>query len=370
IRINQEQPPQDGKDLYLTIELPVQFKAEEIIKEAVKTYGAESGQIIVMNPKTGAVIAMASSYGFNPEEYAKEAREKGIEVFYNPITSKLFEPGSIFKVIPMAGALEEGLVEPYTKMNLSAYIEVQGHKIWTSDRKAHGNITMTQVLELSDNVGIVKVEQLLGKERFYRYLVERFRLSLPLGIDLPNEVSPEIPSLKELREIRAATMAFGQGLAVTPLQAVSVFCAIANKGVLMRPYVVGKKVGPNGEEEVVQPQEIGRVISEETAEKLTDMLVGVVEEGYGILAKIEGYKIAGKTGTAQVPSPEGGYYPDKTIQSFAGFFPADDPQFVILVKLDYPTKSKWGSLSAAPTFRRLAEFLINYYQIPPSEEEK
>ena len=140
----------------------------------------------------------------------------------------------------------------------------------------------------------------------------------------------------------------------------------------MRPYVVGKKVGPNGEEEVIQPQEIGRVISEETAKKLTDMLVGVVEEGYGILAKIEGYKIAGKTGTAQVPSPQGGYYPDTTIQSFAGFFPADDPQFVILVKLDYPTKSKWGSLSAAPTFRRMAEFLINYYQIPPSktEEEK
>ncbi len=369
ISIDQETPPQDGKDLYLTIELPVQFKAEEIIKEAVKTYGAQSGQIIVLNPKTGAIVALAASSGFNPEEYAKEAKEKGIQVFYNPMVSKLFEPGSIFKVIPMAAALEEGLVEPYTKMKLGAYIEVQGHKIWTSDRKAHGEITMTQVLELSDNVGIVKVEQLLGKEKFYRFLTERFRLALPLGVDLPNEAFAQLPRLKHLREIEAATMAFGQGIAVTPLQAASVFAAIANKGILMRPYVVGKKVDAKGNEEVIRPQEIGRVISEETAAKLKDMLVGVVEEGYGILAKIEGYKIAGKTGTAQVPSPEGGYYPDKTIQSFAGFFPADDPRFVILVKLDYPTKSRWGSLSAAPTFRRMAQFLINYYQIPRSEGE-
>jgi len=368
ISISQETPPQDGKDLYLTIELPVQHKAEEIIKEAVETYGAESGQIIILNPKTGAVIALAASTGFNPENYAEEAKEKGIEVFYNPMVSKLFEPGSIFKVIPMAAALEEGLVEPYTKMNLGAYIEVQGHKIWTSDRKAHGEITMTQVLELSDNVGIVKVEQLLGKDKFFRFLTERFRLALPLGVDLPNEVFAQLPDPKHLKEIEGATMAFGQGVAVSPLQATSVFSAIANKGLLMRPYVVGKKVNSQGEEEVIRPQEIGRVISEQSAEKLKDMLVGVVEEGYGVLAKIDGYKIAGKTGTAQVPSPQGGYYPDKTIQSFAGFFPADNPQFVILVKLDYPTKSRWGSLSAAPTFRRMAQFLINYYQIPKEKE--
>jgi len=220
-------------------------------------------------------------------------------------------------------------------------------------------------LEWSDNVGMVKIEQLIGKDEFYKFLLEKFRLNLPLGIDLPNEVYYE-PSDFGLRDIEGATMSFGQGIAVSPMQILASYSALANKGVLMRPYIVGKKVGDKNYEEITKPQKIGQVVSEDATKKLTNMLVDVVDTSYRNYAHIDGYRIAGKTGTAQVPSPEGGYYSDKTIQSFAGYFPADDPKFAVLVKLDYPSKSQWAEYSVGPAFNELTKFLINYYQIPKS----
>ena len=210
---------------------------------------------------------------------------------------------------------------------------------------------------------MVQVEQLIGKDVFYKYLLEKFRLNLPLGIDLPNEEYYQ-PNSLSLRDIEAATTAFGQGIAVSPLQIVAAYGSIANKGMMVRPYLVDKKINDNTGEEITKSQEIGRVISEDTAKKLTEMLVSVVDKTYRNTIYIDGYKIAGKTGTAQVPSPDGGYSKDKTIQSFAGYFPADSPEFVVLVKLDYPAKSQWAEYSAGPAFRELAQFLINYYQIP------
>lgn len=361
--VGQGSNAQNGKDLYLTIEMPVQYKAEEIIKEANEQNGAAAGQIIVINPKTGKIIAMAQSPNFNPENYSEEAKTKGVDAFTNASVSKLYEPGSIFKSITMATALENKAVEPATKMDLAASIDVQGYTIWNSDQKSHGVLDMAGILQWSDNVGIVHVEQLIGKDVFYKFLLEKFRLNLPLGIDLPNEAYYQ-PSALSLRDIEAATMAFGQGIAVSPLQIISAYASIANKGMMVRPYLVDKKVDADGKEEATKPQEIGRVISEDTAKKLTDMLVSVVDTSYRNSIHIDGYQIAGKTGTAQVPSPDGGYYTDKTVQSFVGYFPADNPQFVVLVKLDYPAKSQWAEYSTGPAFRELVQFLVNYYQIP------
>lgn len=363
ININSGVDAKDGKDLYLTIEIPVQHKAEEILAAANQSFGAESGQIIVMNPKTGEIIAMAQNPTFNPEIYNEEAKTKGINNFINAAVSKLYEPGSTLKSMTMAMALEKKVVDLQTKMFLDASIDVQGYTIWTSDKKSHGELDMTGILEWSDNVGIVKVEQLIGKNEFYKFLLERFRFNLPLGIDLPNEAY-YVPQNLEVRDIEAATMAFGQGIATSPLHVISAYASIANKGVMMRPYLVGKKVDAVGNEEIVKPKEIGRVVSEDTAKKLTDMLYNVVETSYKSYIKLDGYKIAGKTGTAQVPSPDGGYDSNKTVQSFIGYFPADDPQFVVLVKFDYPSKSQWAEYSAGPVFHELAQFLVNYYQIP------
>ena len=255
---------------------------------------------------------------------------------------------------------------PETVVSTGASIEVQGSTIWTSDQKNHGDLNMAQILEWSDNVGIVKVEQLIGKDPFYKFLLEHFRFNLPTGIDLPSEANWQ-PSPKP-QDIDVATMAFGQGIATTPLQVLSAYSAIANKGVAMRPYVVDKQVDASGNTEVTQPQQISQIFSEDTANKLNSMLQQVAQtnlyKSYINITNYDSYKIAGKTGTAQVPSPNGGYDENTTIQSFAGYFPANNPQFVILVKLDYPTKSQWADYAAAPTFGQIAQFLINYYQIP------
>jgi cell division protein FtsI/penicillin-binding protein 2 len=367
IDVNQQTNPQNGKDLYLTIEVPVQQKAEEIIQQADKTYGSSSGQIIIMNPQTGAIIAEANDPSYNPENYAAEAQAKGVGIFTNPVTSELYEPGSTLKSIAMAVALENKAVTPDKVIDTGASIQIQGSTIWTSDKLDHGNLNMAQILEWSDNVGIVKVEQMVGKDAFYKFLLQHFRFNQPTGIDLPSEASWQ-PGSAEPQDIDVATMAFGQGIALTPLQVLSAYSAIANKGVEMRPYVVAKEVDANGKAQVTQPQQIAQIFSSDTAGKLTSMLQQVAQTNlYKTSINIpnyDAYKIAGKTGTAQVPSPNGGYMPNTTIQSFAGFFPADNPQFVVLVKLDYPN-SQWADYSAAPTFGQIAQFLINYYQIAP-----
>ena len=361
IDVNGETAPQNGTDLYLTLEMPVQFKAEQIIQDSVKSNGASSGQIIVMNPKTGEIIAMAATPSFNPENYAEAAKDKGIDIFTDPSVSKLYEPGSIFKAITMATALEKKVITTDKTFNLGASIDIAGNMIWNSDQKSHGTLDPAGILQWSDNVGIVTIEQLIGKDEFYKYLLDKFRFNLPTGVDLPNEASYESTE-STAREIEAATMAFGQGIATTPLQIVTAYASIANGGKMMSPYVVGKQILASGDEKIITPQELGQTISADASKKLTDMLVSVVNTYESI--KINGYEIAGKTGTAQVPSPEGGYYTNQTVQSFAGYFPAKDPQFVVLVKLDNPVNSQWAEYSTGPAFHNLAEFIINYYQLP------
>ncbi len=354
------QPAKDGTDLILTIDPNIQFFIEEKLKEIVEYLEAEGGTIIVSNPKTGAIRALANWPVFNLNKYSEV---ENINIFLNPAIHSLFEPGSIFKPITMAIALDKKLLSPNTTYKDEGFIKIGGYTIRNSHDEPEGIQTMIQVLEKSLNTGAVFVQQLVKKKTFKNYL-ERFRFSKKTGIDLEGETKGNLANLNTKRDIEYATASFGQGIAITPIELVVAFSAIANEGKLMKPYFVEKFIYNDGKEEETKPKIIGRAISSDTAEKLVKMMVSVVENGYGEKAGISGYWIAGKTGTAQVP--EAGGYSDKTIHSFGGFFPAFDPQFLILVKLDNPQKIRFAADSVAPVFKEIAEYILNYYEIPPS----
>jgi cell division protein FtsI/penicillin-binding protein 2 len=359
-----------GSDLILTIDYNIQFKAEKLLEKAKNDLDIEGGQIIVIDPQTGKIIALAHFPNFNPNEYEKYAKEGGLEIFKNAVTQKLFEPGSSFKPITMAAALEEEKVTPQTTYQDPGEIKIDGYKIYNYEKRRYpGEITMTQVLEKSINTGAVFVQKKLGKDNFLKY-IERFGFFQKTGIDLL-EIYSENKEIKKMREINLATASFGQGIEITPIQLARAYCAIANGGKLVRPYLVEKIIKEGKVVKETQPEISLPIISPKTARELTTMLVSVVENGFAKRAKIPGYYIAGKTGTAQVPFsslgiPKAGYS-EKTIQTFVGYAPAFDPKFLILVKLDNP-KSKTAEYSAVPIFHELAEYIIYLWQIPPDYE--
>jgi cell division protein FtsI/penicillin-binding protein 2 len=348
----------EGTDLTLTIDYDIQFMAEKLLEGAKENLSIEEGQIIVMDPNSGKILALANFPNFNPNQYQEYATDGFLEIFKNGATQKLFEPGSVFKPITFAAALEEGKITPQTTYTDEGKVQIAGRTIYNYDGRVYGQQTMTNVLEKSINTGAVFVQSQLPHHIFLDY-IEKFGIFTPTGIDLP-EVYSENEEFKKGYEINFATASFGQGIQMTPIQLARAYCAIANGGKLVKPYLV--------ELNEVKPQSIPEemVISSKTASQLTAMLVSVVENGFGKAAKIPGYYIAGKTGTAQVA--EGGKYStEKTIQTFVGFFPAFNPQFLILVKLNNP-RAKTAEYSATPIFHDLAEYIIHYYQIPPDYE--
>jgi cell division protein FtsI/penicillin-binding protein 2 len=362
---NQNQESQNGSDLYLTIDHNLQYFVEQKLAESKEKYQADSGTIIVMDPKTGAILAMASNPSYDPNKF-NEIPQDQQNLFMNPAISFVWEPGSIFKPFCMAAAVNEGKVEPDTKGTFSNMTVVQGYEIHTAQDKAFGEETMTQVLENSDNVAMVWVADQLGNETYYNY-IKKFGFDAKTNIDLVNEVNGNLLALKNWRDVSRANISFGQGISVTPLQMVAAYSAIANGGKLSKPYMVDKIVKSNGEEIITKSKTTQDVISAESATKLTSMLISVVENGHGKKAKVPGFSVAGKTGTAQIPNPEGGYFEDKHVGSFAGFFPADNPQFAMVVKLDNPKNVEWAESSAAPTFGEIAAWMLNYYQIQPTQ---
>jgi len=356
------QEVEDGADLILTIDPNIQFFVEEKLKEAIERLQATGGTIIVMEVKTGAIKAMANWPDFDPNKYNKI---EDIGLFLNPAISHLFEPGSIFKPITMAGALDKGVLSPRTTYEDKGKVEISGHILRNSHDEPEGIQTMIQVLEKSLNTGAIFVQQKLGKNDFKKY-VEKFGFSKKTGIDLKYEEQGNISNLKKKRDLEYATAAFGQGISITPLQLISAFSAIGNDGILLRPYVVEKIIFSNGEEEITEPKEVRRVISSETASRLTAMLVSVVKNGYGKKAGVSDYLIAGKTGTAQIPDFETGGYTDETIHSFGGFFPAYDAQFALLIKIDRVKNINFAADSVAPIFGEIAKYILDYYEIPPT----
>ncbi len=354
---------EDGSDLVLTIDRNIQFTACNKLNEAVLKHGADGGSVIVMDPKTGAILAMCSYPDFDPNEYSKV---NDIKVFNNPAIFNQYEPGSIFKVITMAAALDVGKVSVNTTYNDEGSVKIGGFTIKNSDLKAHGVQTMSQVLDESLNTGAVFVVRQIGSEVFRKY-VEDFGFGVLTGIELDSEVPGDIRSLSKKGEIYSATASFGQGISVTPIQVITAYAAVANGGKLVKPYIVDEIIKNNGEKHKTQPKILKQVISTRTATLLGGMLVSVVENGHGKKASVPGYYVAGKTGTAQVPKKDGtGYEPDITIGSFVGFAPVDDPKFVMLVKIDHPRTTIWAEATAAPLFGEIAKFMLNYLKMPPS----
>ncbi len=362
VGLKKLKPAKDGDDLVLTIDRTIQFLARSQLKGLIEKFDAQGGTIIVMDPTSGAVKAMSSFPNFEPNEYWKV---KNIDVFLNPATQKIFEPGSVFKPIVMAAGLDLAKITPQTTYWDEGAIRIGGYTIRNADGEKHGLNTMTQVLEQSLNTGAVYVADLLTKQEFYKYIKD-FGFNVPTGIDLAGEIGGDILNLAANRDINYATASFGQGVAVTPIELVVAVSAIANGGKMMEPHIVEKFIHPDGKEELVVPKELSQVISSQTAMKLTAMMISVVKNGFGRKAGVEGYFVAGKTGTAQVPKE--GKYSDETIHSFIGFAPAFNPRFTILIKLDNPQGLRFSSDSVAPTFSKMAKFLLNYYQIPPSEQ--
>lgn len=358
-------PAEDGADVVLTIDRVVQSFIEKELQDGVRRYGAERGSIIVMHPQTGAILGMATYPTFDPNTYyaVKDAR-----VQTNPVVSDIFEPGSILKPVVMAGAINEGIIEPDTTFVDSGPVKVDKYTIDTFDGKHYGVQTMTNVLEQSNNIGMVWLADRMGADKMYDYL-RRFGVGERTGIELDGETQTNLEDPNDWDIVQTATTSFGQGIALTPLQSLNAINAIANNGTLLVPHIVSSIRYSDGEVETIEPEAVRQVVSENAASKVSAMMVSVIENGVAGLARVPGYYLAGKTGTAQVPDERGQYSADRKIITFAGFGPVEDPQFSILVKLDNPSGLSFASGTAAPMFRNISEKLLNYYQIPPSYDD-
>lgn len=357
-------PPESGADLVLTVDYNIQLKAEEVLAKIKEKWQAASGLALVLEPKTGRILALAGQPNFNPGSYSKE---KDFSVFLNQAIESRYELGSVIKPIMMAGGLEEKLITPASTYEDKGKLTYGKYTIKNFDEKTYGVQTMTQVLEKSLNTGAVYVARLLGPEKQRDYF-KRFGFGVKTGVDLPGEVSGDISSLESGKDIDIASASFGQGIAVTPLQMASAMGVIANGGKLMRPYMVERIQDESGNQIAHHPETVRQVISPETAETLTKMLVSAVRNGFENRSGVKGYFIAGKTGTAQIPRLDGKGYSDKLIHTFVGFAPAFDARFVILLQLNEPMGNRFAANTLTPAFHDLAEFMLNYYEIPPDEK--
>jgi cell division protein FtsI (penicillin-binding protein 3) len=356
---------ENGSDVVLTIDRTIQYETCASLRRAVAGAEAEGGTAIVMDPNTGAIIAMCSTPDFNPETYGET---KDVSVFNNPATFSTYEPGSVFKAFTMALGIDREKVGPNTTYEDTGVVKIDKYEIKNSDLNANGTQTMTNVLEKSLNTGSIFVERQLGINAF-REGVEAFGFGAKTGIELSPESKGNVSSLSKASDIYGATASFGQGITVTPLQLATAFSALANGGRLMRPYVVDEVIRPDGTREKTKPAVVRRPISERTSEIIRGMLVSVIEHGHGARASVPGYFVAGKTGTAQVANPNGpGYLKDVTMTTFAGFVPAGNPKLVIIARLVKPRAGKWAETNTAPLFHDIAAFALAYLGVPAERD--
>lgn len=358
-----------GANIYLTIDYNIQFMAERILDEGIETYGAKSGSIIVLNPNTGEIMAMAEGPRFDLNNFNTV---EDYSIYQSSSTQLLFEPGSIFKAITMAASLNEGAVTPETEFNDSVGCKrFTDYTVCNYDNRAYGEVTMSEVLEHSINTGIMFAEEELGHDKFYKYFTD-FGFMDDSGIDFPNNYSTN-RNLREALdigiEVAFGNASFGQGVLVTPLHIIKAYSGLINGGDIMKPYLVEKIVYEDNTEKVFTPEIYKKgIISNKTSTDLVKMLIGVVENGYDKRAHIDGYYIGGKTGTSQISYSSLGInkagYSDETWQTFIGFAPAYNPEFIILVKLDSPTETTTSGYSAAPMFKQLAKYILDYLKIP------
>jgi len=349
----------DGQTLVLHLDRSVQFIVEEKLQKAISKYGAKSGSVVVLDPKTGGVLALVSFPSYDPAQYFEEDKD----LFKNPLIAETYEPGSTAKVFVVAAALDNKSINEDDLCPIcTGPVKIDKYTIKTWNDEYHPNSTITEIVENSDNIGMIFIARELGIDAFWEYF-KKFGFGEKTNIDLQEEVSGVFKTKDEWGEIDLATASFGQGFAVTGIQMARGVAAIANDGFLVEPHVVAKIL--DGKREInIKPKEIRRVIKSESAKTITDIMVNAVDKGEAKWLKIKGYKIAGKTGTAQIPVA-GHYDEEKTIASFVGFAPADKPRFVILVKLEEPSSSPWAAETAAPLFFEITKDLLLYYGIQP-----
>jgi cell division protein FtsI/penicillin-binding protein 2 len=357
---------ENGDSFVLTLDRVIQYETEKLLKDSLDKYAADRATAIVMDPKTGKILSMASVPQFDPNNYSKV---EDYSLFLNQAVSTAYEPGSIMKPLTMAIGIEEGQVSPTTEYVDPGAVVEAGYTIRNAEDKVYGRSNMYKVLDESINTGVIYVEKLVGNRLFGEYL-HRFGFGERTNIALPAELPGNLKNLRNERAtINFFTASFGQGITATPIQMATAYAALANGGRLLEPVIVDKVIHADGTETVTEPKEVRRVVSEETSRLMGQMLRSVVVNGHGKRADVPGYLVGGKTGTAQVAKTgEKGYEESMSIGSFVGYAPLNDPQFVVLVKLDNPKNVEWAESSAAPTFGEIMKFLLEYAKIKPTEE--
>ncbi|MCH7828453.1 penicillin-binding protein 2 [Patescibacteria group bacterium] len=343
---------QHGKDLVLTIDFNIQSMAESLLLKAKELHNIEEGTIIVIDPMDGSILTLANYPNFDPNTYSEVA---DFGVFQNPAVQKLFEPGSVFKPITMASGIDAGKITPSTTYQDQGVVRIGGYKVLNYDERVWGERTMTEVLEYSINTGAVFAEAETGHATFLEYL-ERFGIFKPTKVDIAGEIYSANKELKKGYEITYATASFGQGIEMTAMQLLRAYSALANGGYLPTPHLLKQDMPLSAP-----------IISERTASQVTAMLVSVTENGFAKSARVPGYYLAGKTGTAQISYSALGVekpgYSDETVQSFIGYAPAFTPRFLALVTLKNP-QTKTAEYSAIPLFQELAKYILDYYEVP------
>jgi cell division protein FtsI/penicillin-binding protein 2 len=357
IDVVSSRPERPGKNIRLTIDHEVQAAAEGILAKTVRAWGAKGATAIVMNPRTGAILAMANAPTYDANAFGAAPAE----VRRNRAVTDMYEPGSTFKIVTIAGALEDAVVTPRTSFLLQPTIRVADRVIHEAHWRPTQRMTVRRILSESSNIGTVTVAQRLGAGELSTW-IERFGFGSRTGLDYPGESSGMVLPLDDWSGSTIGTVPIGQGIAVTPMQMVSAYATIANGGVMPTPHLV-ERIGGR----LVRVKKGERIVSSRTANLVMSMLRDVVVEGTGTEAAIPGYTVAGKTGTAQ--KPENGRYVAKYVASFVGLVPAKKPRLAILVMVDEPHGAIWGGVVAAPVFRDIARFALQYLEVPPDAPE-
>jgi cell division protein FtsI (penicillin-binding protein 3) len=355
IDVQNRQAEVPGRDLYLTLDHSIQANAEEILRATVRKWNAKSASAVVLDPRTGAILAMAVQPGYDANRYPSAPRD----LQRNRAVTDTYEPGSTFKLVTVAGALSEKLVSPSTRFTLPYTIEVADRVIHDAEERGTVNYSVSQILAHSSNIGAITLAEMLGKTRLSKW-ISRFGYGHTTGIDFPGESPGIVLPPDKWSGSTIGNVPIGQGIAVTPVQMAAAYAAVANRGVWSRPHLIDHVAG-GGRPSLHRH----RMVAERVATQVMAMLKGVVAEGTGQFAAIPGYQVAGKTGTAQKPDSHGGYATSRYVASFVGIVPASRPRLVVLVAVDEPQGAIWGGVVAAPAFQQIARFDLQYLELPP-----
>jgi cell division protein FtsI (penicillin-binding protein 3) len=355
IDVEQERPETPGRDVFLTLDHSIQANAEEVLRQTVRKWHAKSASAIVLDPRTGSILAMAVQPGYDANRFPLAARD----LQRNRTVTDTYEPGSTFKLITVAAALSERLVSPSTRFTLPYSLHVADRVIHDAEERGTVNYSVAQILAHSSNIGAIQLAELLGRTRLSEW-INRFGFGRTTGIDYPGESPGIVLPPEKWSGSTIGNVPIGQGIAVTPVQMAAAYAAIANGGIWSRPHLVDHVAG-GGRPSLYRR----RLVSSRIAGELMLMLKDVVAEGTGQFAAMPGYQVAGKTGTAQKPDSHGGYATGRYVASFVGIVPASRPRLVVLVTVDEPQGAIWGGVVAAPAFQQIARFDLQYLEVPP-----